>query len=43
MHHARLGALEVSRIGLGAMTMAGTCTSECALDHDEASMASIDR
>jgi len=32
---AHLGGLEVSRIGLGAMTMAGTYTSEGALDHDE--------
>ncbi|MET4098820.1 aryl-alcohol dehydrogenase-like predicted oxidoreductase [Agrococcus sp. UYP10] len=35
MQTARLGGLEVSRIGLGAMTMAGTYTSEGALDHDE--------
>ena len=28
MKNARLGGLEVSRIGLGAMTMAGTYTSE---------------
>ncbi|ROR65519.1 aldo/keto reductase [Agrococcus jenensis] len=35
MQTARLGDLEVSRIGLGAMTMAGTYTSEGALDHDE--------
>lgn len=35
MHTAHLGTLEVSRIGLGAMTMAGTYTSEGALDHDE--------
>ncbi|CAM3723287.1 aldo/keto reductase [Occultella aeris] len=35
MRTARLGGLEVSRIGLGAMTMAGTYTSEGALDHQE--------
>src|SRR4051794_10203093 len=35
MKHAHLGALEVSRIGLGAMTMAGTYTSEGALDDSE--------
>src|SRR3954464_1115836 len=35
MKSAHLGGLEVSRIGLGAMTMAGTYTSEGALDHDE--------
>ena len=35
MQTARLGDLEVSRIGLGAMTMAGTYTSEGSLDHDE--------
>lgn len=35
MKTARLGGLEVSRIGLGAMTMAGTYTSEGRLDHDE--------
>jgi aryl-alcohol dehydrogenase-like predicted oxidoreductase len=35
MKNARLGGLEVSRIGLGAMTMAGTYTSEGALDHAE--------
>lgn len=35
MKNAHLGTLEVSRIGLGAMTMAGTYTSEGALDHDE--------
>ncbi|MFC9772493.1 MULTISPECIES: aldo/keto reductase [unclassified Pseudarthrobacter] len=35
MKNARLGDLEVSAIGLGAMTMAGTYTSEGALDHDE--------
>ncbi|WP_028642747.1 aldo/keto reductase [Nocardioides sp. URHA0020] len=35
MHTAHLGDLDVSRIGLGAMTMAGTYTSEGALDHDE--------
>jgi aryl-alcohol dehydrogenase-like predicted oxidoreductase len=32
---AHLGTLEVSRIGLGAMTMAGTYTSEGALDDAE--------
>ncbi len=37
-----LGGLEVSRIGLGAMTMAGTYTSEGALDHSE-SIATINR
>ena len=35
MKTAHLGALEVSRIGLGAMTMAGTYTSEGALDDAE--------
>lgn len=35
MKHAHLGSLEVSRIGLGAMTMAGTYTSEGALDDSE--------
>jgi aryl-alcohol dehydrogenase-like predicted oxidoreductase len=35
MKNAHLGGLAVSRIGLGAMTMAGTYTSEGALDHDE--------
>lgn len=35
MKEAGLGGLEVSRIGLGAMTMAGTYTSEGALDHTE--------
>ncbi|MGO4191146.1 aldo/keto reductase [Arthrobacter sp. YAF17] len=35
MKTARLGGLEVSRIGLGAMTMAGTYTSEGALDNAE--------
>jgi aryl-alcohol dehydrogenase-like predicted oxidoreductase len=35
MQTAQLGTLEVSRIGLGAMTMAGTYTSGGALDHDE--------
>jgi len=35
MKNARLGALSVSRIGLGAMTMAGTYTSEGALDDAE--------
>src|SRR3954471_24376862 len=35
MKHASLGALEVSRIGLGAMTMAGTYTTGGGLDDDE--------
>jgi aryl-alcohol dehydrogenase-like predicted oxidoreductase len=35
MKNAHLGSLEVSRIGLGAMTMAGTYTSEGALDNAE--------
>jgi aryl-alcohol dehydrogenase-like predicted oxidoreductase len=35
MKNAHLGDLEVSRIGLGAMTMAGTYTSEGALDNAE--------
>jgi aryl-alcohol dehydrogenase-like predicted oxidoreductase len=35
MKNARLGGLEVSRIGLGAMTMAGTYTSEGTLDNEE--------
>ena len=35
MKNAQLGSLEVSRIGLGAMTMAGTYTTGGALDHDE--------
>lgn len=35
MKDAHLGALELSRIGLGAMTMAGTYTSEGALDNAE--------
>jgi aryl-alcohol dehydrogenase-like predicted oxidoreductase len=35
MKHAHLGGLDVSRIGLGAMTMAGTYTSEGALDDAE--------
>ncbi|KQQ21911.1 aldo/keto reductase [Rathayibacter sp. Leaf299] len=35
MKNARLGALEVSRIGLGAMTMAGTYTTGGGLDDDE--------
>ncbi|GHH77422.1 aldo/keto reductase [Promicromonospora soli] len=35
MKNARLGDLEVSRIGLGAMTMAGTYTSEGVLDNAE--------
>ena len=39
MQTAHLGGLEVSRIGLGAMTMAGTYTSEGALDHAESTRA----
>src|SRR4051812_31405959 len=35
MKNAHLGALEVSRIGLGAMTMAGTYTSEGSLNDAE--------
>ncbi|MEV7692380.1 aldo/keto reductase [Microbacterium sp. NPDC089189] len=35
MKNAHLGDLEVSRIGLGAMTMAGTYTTGGALDDDE--------
>jgi aryl-alcohol dehydrogenase-like predicted oxidoreductase len=35
MKNAYLGRLEVSRIGLGAMTMAGTYTSEGGLDNAE--------
>ncbi|GLZ40708.1 aldo/keto reductase [Actinokineospora sp. NBRC 105648] len=35
MEHASLGALRVSRIGLGAMTMAGTYTSGGGLDDAE--------
>jgi aryl-alcohol dehydrogenase-like predicted oxidoreductase len=35
MKNAHLGNLEVSRIGLGAMTMAGTYTSEGRLDNAE--------
>src|SRR4051812_44706157 len=35
MKTAQLGALTVSRIGLGAMTMAGTYPSEGALDNGE--------
>jgi aryl-alcohol dehydrogenase-like predicted oxidoreductase len=35
MKNAHLGRLEVSRIGLGAMTMAGTYTSEGDLDNAE--------
>jgi aryl-alcohol dehydrogenase-like predicted oxidoreductase len=35
MKNAHLGSLEVSRIGLGAMTMAGTYTSEGGLDNAE--------
>src|SRR5690242_12654579 len=42
MRTAHLGSLEVSRIGLGAMTMAGTYTSEGGLD-DAESIATIHR
>jgi aryl-alcohol dehydrogenase-like predicted oxidoreductase len=35
MKHVSLGGLDVSRIGLGAMTMAGIYTSEGGLDDDE--------
>ena len=35
MKNARLGSLDVSRIGLGAMTMAGTYTTGGGLDNDE--------
>jgi aryl-alcohol dehydrogenase-like predicted oxidoreductase len=35
MRHVLLGGLDVSRIGLGAMTMAGTYTSGGGLDDDE--------
>jgi len=35
MKHVSLGSLDVSRIGLGAMTMAGTYTSEGGLDDAE--------
>src|SRR3954465_10136594 len=42
MNNAHLGGLEVSRIGLGAMTMAGTYTSEGGLD-DAESIATIHR
>lgn len=42
MKHISIGGLEVSRIGLGAMTMAGTYTSEGALD-DAESIRTIQR
>jgi aryl-alcohol dehydrogenase-like predicted oxidoreductase len=42
MKHVSLGGLDVSRIGLGAMTMAGTYTSEGAVD-DAESIATIHR
>src|SRR3954466_859282 len=42
MRTAHLGGLDVSRIGLGAMTMAGTYTSEGALD-DRESIRTIHR
>lgn len=35
MKHVSLGGLDVSQIGLGAMTMAGTYTTEGRLDDDE--------
>ena len=35
MKHVSLGGLDVSRIGLGAMTMAGTYTSGGGLDDAE--------
>src|SRR4051794_19632743 len=35
MKHISLGGLDVSRLGLGAMTMAGTYTSEGAVDDAE--------
>src|SRR6476620_9239054 len=35
MKHISLGSLDVSRIGLGAMTMAGVYTSGGGLDDDE--------
>jgi aryl-alcohol dehydrogenase-like predicted oxidoreductase len=35
MKHVTLGGLDVSRIGLGAMTMAGTYTTEGSLDDNE--------
>ena len=35
MKNAHLGSLDVSRIGLGAMTMAGTYTTGGGLDNDE--------
>src|SRR6195952_2010728 len=35
MKHISLGGLDVSRIGLGAMTMAGTYTTGGGLDDDE--------
>src|ERR1700689_520546 len=35
MKHVSLGGLDVSRIGLGAMSMAGTYTSGGGLDDDE--------
>ena len=42
MKHAHLGGLDVSRIGLGAMTMAGVYTSEGVLD-DAESIRTIQR
>jgi aryl-alcohol dehydrogenase-like predicted oxidoreductase len=42
MKHVSLGGLEVSRIGLGAMTMAGTYSSGGGLD-DEESVRAIHR
>src|SRR3954454_21342000 len=35
MKHVSVGGLDVSRLGLGAMTMAGTYTSEGAVDDAE--------
>src|SRR3954465_4880100 len=35
MKHVSLGGLDVSRIGLGAMTMAGVYTTGAGLDDDE--------
>jgi aryl-alcohol dehydrogenase-like predicted oxidoreductase len=42
MRHVSLGGLDVSRIGLGAMTMAGTYTTEGGLD-DAESIRTINR
>ncbi|SEE70775.1 Predicted oxidoreductase [Arthrobacter alpinus] len=43
MKNAALGALSVSRIGLGAMTMAGTYTTGRGLDDDDESIRTIHR